>query len=85
MKPAPKATPILPNMAARFSDWIVLPKDGRVLTQGLPADVVTPDTIREAYGVEVDIRHDDEGVPMLNPLRSLTEQEYDFSCRVPHR
>ena len=67
------------NMAARFADKIVLLKDGVVFRQGLPAEVVTPEVIQAAYGVEVDVRHDEAGVPMLNPLRSLTEQVYDFA------
>lgn len=67
------------NMASRFADKLVLLKEGRVFRQGTPAQVVTPENISAAYGVEVDVRRDADGVPMLNPIRSLTEQDYAFA------
>jgi len=43
------------NLAARYADRIVLLAAGRVLTDGPPSRVLTPDAVRAAYGVEVRI------------------------------
>ena len=39
------------NLAARFCDRLVLLTSGRVLGDGSPQDVLTPETIEEAFGV----------------------------------
>ena len=40
------------NLAARFADQIVLLNHGRFIAGGSPADVLTADLIRDAFGVE---------------------------------
>ena len=40
------------NLAARFADQIVLLNHGRFLAGGSPADVLTADLIRDAFGIE---------------------------------
>jgi iron complex transport system ATP-binding protein len=40
------------NLAARFADQIVLLDRGSVVANGAPADVLTPDRIRDVFGVE---------------------------------
>lgn len=40
------------NLAARFADQIVLLNRGRFVAGGSPAEVLTPDLIRDAFGVE---------------------------------
>jgi iron complex transport system ATP-binding protein len=39
------------NMAARYSDRILLMKQGRIISQGTPDEVITPENIRIAYGI----------------------------------
>ncbi len=39
-------------LAARFADQLVLLHQGAVLAAGAPAAVMTPETVREAFGVE---------------------------------
>ena len=39
------------ELAARFCDRVVLMARGAVLAEGVPADVLTPDHVRAAYGV----------------------------------
>ena len=41
------------NLAASVSDRLALLSDGRVAAAGSPADVLTPDIVRSAYGVGV--------------------------------
>lgn len=43
------------ELAARFSDRIVLLDAGRLHAVGAPADVLTADNIRTVYGVEVEV------------------------------
>lgn len=40
------------NLAARFADQIVLLNHGRFVAGGTPAQVLTPELIREAFGIE---------------------------------
>ena len=43
------------NMACRYSDFMVMLKDGRIFAVGEPEQVLTPDNIRAVYGVDVSI------------------------------
>jgi iron complex transport system ATP-binding protein len=44
-----------PNAAMLFSDSVALVKDGRVVTQGPPRDVITEKNLQAVYGIEVAI------------------------------
>ena len=44
-----------PEQSYMFSDRILTIQKGRVLTEGTPAQVLTEDTMRALYGVDVDI------------------------------
>ena len=46
------------NLAARFCDRLVLLSEGRVVVEGLPEEVLTPDTIAAAFGVDVGVYRD---------------------------
>jgi len=39
------------TLAARFCDRVVLLKNGNVLSEGKPAEVLSPDGLREGYGI----------------------------------
>lgn len=41
------------NLAAQYCDRIVLLRQGEVFKEGVPAEVITEDAIREVYGVSV--------------------------------
>ena len=43
------------NLAARYSDKMVMLKDGAVYAQGSPREVLTPENILAVYGVKADI------------------------------
>ena len=46
------------HMAARYCDRLVLMKDGRVLAQGSPEEVLTPKIIEFAFGVKAAVYRD---------------------------
>ncbi|HET6689802.1 MAG TPA: ABC transporter ATP-binding protein, partial [Miltoncostaeaceae bacterium] len=57
------------NLAARYSDHMVAMAAGRIVTRGAPADVVTPQTIRDAFGLEARVVADPVcGTPMMVPV-----------------
>lgn len=40
------------NLSARYSDHIFAMKNGEIISQGSPIDVITPDLMKEVYGLE---------------------------------
>lgn len=44
-----------PEHSYMFSDRILALRGGRVLTEGGPKEVLTPELMRELYGVEVEV------------------------------
>jgi iron complex transport system ATP-binding protein len=40
------------NHAARYADHVVAMKDGRIVAEGAPGEVVTADLVREVFGLE---------------------------------
>ncbi|MGL1901094.1 MAG: heme ABC transporter ATP-binding protein [Fibrobacterales bacterium] len=55
------------NMAARFSDSIVLLNNGKVVTKGSPQRVLTKEHIERIYDIEVTISEDHNGNPYIIP------------------
>ena len=43
------------NQAIYFSDWVIGLKDGKVCVQGNPQEVITEDSIRELYGIGLEV------------------------------
>lgn len=57
------------NLAARYADNLVVLHDGKILAQGSPAEVLTVDIVREAFGLESRIIDDPVcGSPMVVPI-----------------
>ncbi len=52
------------NIAAKFSDEIIMMHEGSIYAVGKPEDVITSDNLRVVYGVESDVV-DDEGRPHI--------------------
>ncbi|MEM8659711.1 MAG: heme ABC transporter ATP-binding protein, partial [Pseudomonadota bacterium] len=54
------------NLAARCADQIVLMQCGHVHVSGAPADVLTPQTVRDVFQVDVEIdQHPHAGTPLV--------------------
>ena len=67
------------NLAARYSDKLILLKDGTVFRSGPPEEVITEENIREAYGVEAHIHVSSRtGTPMVLPLEATDKVTYNF-------
>ncbi|MFD5556439.1 ABC transporter ATP-binding protein [Streptomyces sp. NPDC127068] len=59
------------NLAARYSDLVVVMKDGAVLARGKPHEVFTPGTLAEVFGLHADVLTDPRtGLPIVVPVNS---------------
>jgi iron complex transport system ATP-binding protein len=57
------------NLAARYADHLVAMAGGRVLAAGDPSDVLTPETVREVFGLESRVITDPlSGRPLMLPV-----------------
>ena len=48
------------NMAARYADTLALMKEGRVVGTGIPAELLTPQVVREVFDVSARVDIDEE-------------------------
>ncbi len=48
------------NIAGAYCDRLVLMKEGRAMRIGTPEEILTPENIREAYGVDATVRRDED-------------------------
>jgi iron complex transport system ATP-binding protein len=61
------------NHAARYATHIIAMKDGRVVAEGAPKDIVTAELVREVFGLECLVVPDPvAGSPLVVPLGSAT-------------
>lgn len=60
--------------ACRYADHIIAMKDGKIITQGLPKEVMTKTLVRELYGIECDLIEDPmTGSPILINIKRVKE------------
>ncbi|WP_288748055.1 ABC transporter ATP-binding protein [uncultured Corynebacterium sp.] len=58
------------NLAVRYSDYLVVMKDGQVIASGTPAEVITAELLQEAFNLRARVIEDPEtGDPLIVPLR----------------
>ena len=63
------------NLASKYTDRVLIMKEGRIFGAGSPSNVLTPENIRSVYGVEAEVisRADSNGGrPYIVPIRPLT-------------
>ncbi len=59
------------NHACRYADHLSVMKDGRIVTEGVPSDVVTADLVENVFGLACRIIDDPEShTPLVIPLVS---------------
>jgi iron complex transport system ATP-binding protein len=59
------------NLAARYSDMIVVMKDGVVTCEGSPGDVFTSTNLLDVFGLDADVLTDPRtGLPIVVPTSS---------------
>ncbi|WP_016934475.1 ABC transporter ATP-binding protein [Rhodococcus sp. R1101] len=59
------------NMASRYAHHLVAMRAGTLVTAGQPSDVITPEMVREVFGVEATVITDPvAGTPLVLPHRS---------------
>ena len=57
------------NLACRYAHHLVAMRDGRIVAEGAPADVVTAPVVRDVFGLESEIVTDHlTGTPMVVPV-----------------
>ncbi|MFX1757463.1 ABC transporter ATP-binding protein [Rhodococcus sp. As11] len=60
------------NMASRYAHHLVAMRAGTLVTAGQPSDVITPEMVREVFGVEATVITDPvAGTPLVLPHRSV--------------
>ena len=64
------------NLAFRYATNLIVMKDGRIVAQGAPGDVVTAELIEEVYGIScLCLPCPATGAPMIVPLDSSSQEE----------
>ena len=53
------------NLASRFADELLLMREGRVVAQGPPEEVIQRETLQMTYDVDVEIVNTPRGVPVV--------------------
>ena len=61
------------NLAARFADQIVVLKDGEIIAQGAPNDVINPNNLAAAFNILARVIEDPVAkTPVVVPIRQLS-------------
>lgn len=66
------------NMAFRYADNVIAMRDGRIVAQGAPTDIVTAELVHEVFGLRA-VCVDDPvtGKPMIVPLDAIPDTPED--------
>ena len=56
------------NQAIRYSDTIIGMKNGEIVAKGVPSEVITVQTVKEIYGVDVVVKTDKEAGMYIVPV-----------------
>jgi iron complex transport system ATP-binding protein len=63
------------GLAGTLCDSLMLIRDGQVVANGPTDEVLTPDNVREVYGVEADVIRHPSGHRVVVPIRRTNERE----------
>jgi iron complex transport system ATP-binding protein len=57
------------NLATRYSDNLIVMREGAILAQGHPRDVITPELLHEAFGLRARVIDDPvSDRPLIVPI-----------------
>ncbi|MBF6160613.1 ABC transporter ATP-binding protein [Nocardia cyriacigeorgica] len=57
------------NLAIRYSDQLIVMREGRIIAKGAPADIIDAELLREVFGLEATVLEDPmSGRPMIVPI-----------------
>lgn len=60
------------NQASKYSDRLVIMKDGEIVSDGCPRDVINKETIKQVYKIECDIDNDPiSNKPRIHPIQTI--------------
>jgi len=66
------------NLAARYAAYMVVITDGKVLCQGKPWEMMQPQILAKAFGIDATILRDPQsGSPICVPFRSRKDAHHD--------
>ena len=61
--------------ACRYADHLIAMRDGQIIAQGAPAQIMTPELVEQLYGVHCDILPDPaSGAPLLVNIRRMARR-----------
>lgn len=67
------------NHATRHAQHIIAMRDGQVVASGSPSDVVTPELLRQVFGVDAEVVHDPRtGVPLCIAYDLAEPEAHDY-------
>lgn len=65
------------SLAAARADRIAIVDDGRIVSVGEPADVLTPERVEQVYGIKVHVLPAPDGHPLVVPHRERSDTASD--------
>lgn len=68
------------NLAARFSDNVVLLHQGKIRAAGKATEVITKEMLEEVYGIHARVMIDQDGVPQIFPISSAPRNKAALEC-----
>ncbi len=69
------------NQACRYADHVIAMKQGRIVAEGVPGDVITAATVEEVFGLRCQVATDPvSGTPMIIPMG----RHHDVTDMLPH-
>lgn len=66
------------TLAAQYADHLLLLDNGHVVTQGRPAEVLTPHTLAEHYRAHITVLQTPDGSTAVTPVRRGQDRVSDF-------
>lgn len=59
------------NQALQFADNVLVMKEGQIITQGKPEEIITTELLRQVFAVESEAFISSQGQKIISPLKSI--------------